>query len=64
MDPLTVIALTNAALSVLEKSIPVINDLKLQGLITKEAQEELLKKYESLKNTADGQFSGPHWKVE
>ncbi len=64
MDPITIIAAANAAMSLMEALVPQIRNLVSRGEITVEQQQELLKKYNSLKTQADGQFTGPEWEVK
>lgn len=61
MDPLTIIGMTSAAIAFLKEAIPQVRDMFERGEITKEQQEALLAEYTSLKEKADGQFSGPEW---
>lgn len=63
MDPITILAAANAGIALVEQLIPIIAQLKGSGLITVEQQQILLAKYNSLKDKADGQFSGPEWDV-
>lgn len=63
MSPLVIIAAANAALSLVETLIPKIQEWVQTGEITADQQADLLARYNSLKNKADGQFSGPEWKL-
>lgn len=63
MDPITIIAATNAALALAETLIPKIREMANSGEITPEDQLAVLSRYRSLKAQADGQFSGPEWTV-
>jgi len=63
MDPVSAIALTSAALSLVEQLLPVVDGFQKNGQISAEAQAELRAKFESLKTKADAQFSDPAWKV-
>lgn len=63
MDPIALLALINASLSLVEKSLPIVQQLKNNGEITPAQQAELLAQYESLKTQADGQFQGPEWQI-
>lgn len=64
MNPLAILATANAALSLLEQLLPLIDGLAAKGEVTPEQQAELLAKYNSLKTQADGQFTGTAWQVE
>lgn len=55
------IVLANAALALLEVLLPKIQQLTNKGEISAEDQQALKDKYLSLKNRADGQFTGPEW---
>jgi len=50
-------------LALVESLLPLLDIFKASGEITAEQQQELLDKYNSLKNKADGQFAGPEWQV-
>ena len=63
MNPIAILAATNAALSLAEQLLPLIDQLSAKGEVSAEQQAELLAKYNSLKTQADGQFSGPAWQV-
>jgi hypothetical protein len=64
MDPLTTISAVNAGLALVEALLPEITRLRLKGEITVEEQREVLRRYNSLKARADGQFKGPEWQIE
>lgn len=57
------ITAANAALALAEALIPKIRELARRGEITTEQQTELLRRVESLKAKAAGEFSGPEWQV-
>ena len=63
MNALGIIAAINAGLALVESLLPLLDIFKASGEITAEQQQELLNKYNSLKNKADGQFAGPEWQV-
>lgn len=63
MNPVAILAATNAALSLAEKLLPLIDQLAAKGEVTPEQQAELLARYNSLKTQADGQFTGPAWQL-
>ena len=56
--------LVNAALALIEKLFPVINDAVKNGQVTPEAQAELRTRYTALRTQADAAFNGPEWLVE
>ena len=58
------IILVNAALTLIEKLVPVINDAVKNGQVTPEAQAELRNRYTALRTQADTAFTGPEWQVE
>lgn len=53
-----------AAMTLIEELLPIIGDRVKSGTVTAAAQAELLNKFESLKARANGEFEGPHWKIE
>jgi len=61
MDPLSIIAALNAALSLSNSLLPLVEQFKQEGTITPEQQAEIAAKYKSLRDRADGQFAGPAW---
>jgi hypothetical protein len=61
MDPLTILSLTSAAMALLKEAIPQVREMFANGEITKEQQEKVLAEYNSLKERAESQFSGPEW---
>ena len=63
MDPITLLATINGALTLAEAALPLIDDAVQKGLITKEQQAETMAKYNALKARADGQFAGAAWQV-
>jgi len=63
MNAATTLALLKTLIDATGKLLPVVNEMFKQGLITKEEQEDLRQRYESLKNKAGEQFSAPHWQV-
>lgn len=63
MNPLLVINGVNAALALVEALLPTLQELKLAGQISAEQQQSVLDRYNSLKNRAEGQFSGPEWRI-
>lgn len=64
MNPITVIAAVNAGLALVEALLPLIRQMKLDGQISEQQQQELLARYNAMKIAADAQFSGPEWIVE
>jgi len=58
------IILVNAALTLIEKLLPVVTDAVKNGQVTPEAQAELRQKYTALRNQADTAFTGPEWNIE
>jgi hypothetical protein len=62
MDPVTLVATLNAALTLSNELLPIVAQYRAEGKITAEQQAALRAKYESLLNRANGEFSGPHWK--
>jgi len=63
MNPLQIIAITDAVLDLTEKVLSLVNDAKKGGIITTEQQLAVQTKYASLKTRADGQFAGEHWRI-
>ena len=63
METAAIIAALNGALSLSTTLLPLIQQLQQQGQITAQQQAALLAQYNSLKTQADGQFSGPEWKL-
>lgn len=65
MEPLTVLAMVNAALAFVEKALPKIREWTRNGEITAEQQTETLQRYQSLKQQLDApgnRFEGEHWR--
>ena len=58
------LAAVNAALDLVRVALPVIEQLRLAGVISVEQQREVRKNYQSLVTRADGQFSGPEWQID
>jgi hypothetical protein len=58
------LALANAAMVLLEKLIPILSEKFKSGEISAGEQASVLARYTSLKNRAEGEFSGTHWKIE
>jgi hypothetical protein len=63
MDPLTMVNALNAALTLSETLLPVIQQHVQSGEITAEQQGAVRAAYDRLRTRADGQFSGPEWVV-
>jgi hypothetical protein len=63
MDPITAISALNAALTLSEQLLPVIQQHVQSGTITAEQQAAVRAAYDRLRTRADGQFSGPQWQV-
>lgn len=63
MDPITALAVANAAISLAETLIPQIRAWVQSGEINAEQQAELLRRYTSLKAKTEGQFVGKEWEV-
>jgi hypothetical protein len=66
-NPLTAkvaIAAINAGIALIESLLPVIQRLRLAGEVSVDEQREVLGRYQSLKERADGQFKGPEWQIE
>jgi hypothetical protein len=63
MDPITILALINGSINLIETALPAIQQAVNNGQISVEQQAQLLARYNSLKAKADGQFSGPEWAV-
>lgn len=59
MDPLTMIALMNAALSVIETLGPKIQDMMNKNEITPQQQTDLLNRLSKLRG--GDLFTSPHW---
>ena len=63
MDPTTVIALLNGALSLSHQLIPIVAQFRAEGKMSPEEQARLMAAYNSLRTQADGQFTGPAWQL-
>ncbi len=63
MNSVAILAALNGAIEITTTLIPVVDQLKRDGLVTEEQQAAILAKYNSLKKQADGQFSGPQWEL-
>lgn len=64
MNPIAIVQLVNALFSMTEELLPQLSKMSKDGQITPEQQAKLIARYNSLKTRADGQFSGPEWKIE
>ena len=60
MDPITIMALANGLIGLLETLAPKVKELFNNGDITAEQQAELLKRIDALRVK---DYSGPEWKV-
>jgi hypothetical protein len=63
MDPITVLALANAAVALAQKAIPVIRDAFASGDIPDEEAAEWRKKYEALRALGGEAYSGPDYEL-
>jgi hypothetical protein len=63
MDPITVIALADAAIAFLNKAIPAIRDAFEGGEIPADKQAEVRRKYEALRAAGGAAFSGPEYEL-
>lgn len=64
MDPITTIAAASAAIDLVQRLLPIIDQMVKRGEVSAELQAEVRAKAESLKTQSEGQFSGPHWKID
>jgi polyhydroxyalkanoate synthesis regulator phasin len=64
MDPITIISIINASLTLVEQLTPQVKELFQKGDITAEQQKALLDRYNALKANIDAEFSGPEWQIE
>lgn len=63
MNAAAILAALNGALQLSTVLLPLVDQLKQTGEVTEAQQAEILAKYNSLKAQADGQFTGPQWKL-
>ena len=63
MSGLQVFTAVSAGITLLEELLPLLQAAKLKGEVTPEQQGEVLAKYASLKDRAEGVFAGPGWKI-
>jgi hypothetical protein len=63
MDPITIIALADAALVLINKAIPAIRDAFASGEIPVEKQAEVRAKYEALRAAGGAAFQGPEYEL-
>lgn len=61
MDPLTILAISNAMLAFLKIAIPQVKEWTNSGEIDATAQAKELAEFNSLKNDLQGHFTGPEW---
>lgn len=61
MDPVTVLAALNGALSLANTLLPVVEQYRKDGVISADDQAKVKAAYESLRTRADGQFAGAAW---
>ena len=53
----------NAAFLLIDALLPQLNELVRKGEVSVEQQAAVRAQYDSLKNKAEGQFSGAHWQA-
>lgn len=53
-----------AALELVERLLPIIEERVKSGQVSPEDQTKLRSKYEALRAKADAAFTGPEWAVE
>ena len=58
------IALAAAALTLLEKLFPRIEQMVQSGQITPDQQKDIRTRYASLRNAGDAAFTGPEWETK
>lgn len=61
MDPITAIAAASAAIELVERLVPLISGMVQKGEVTKEQQEALASRINSLRIRSGGEFKAPHW---
>lgn len=62
MDPITIVALANAALGMVEALMPQVAALFKNGEISVEDQKALLDRYNAVKAATESGFTGEEWK--
>lgn len=63
MDPITILALANAAIALAEKAIPVIRDAFASGEIPDEEAAAWRDKYNKLRALGGDAYSGPDYEL-
>jgi hypothetical protein len=63
MDPITIIALADAALALIQKAVPAIRDAFAGGEIPVEQQAAVRAKYDALRAAGGDAFSGPEYEL-
>ncbi len=63
MDIISIIALANAAIVVVEKAVPAIRDAFSRGDIPPEKQAQVRADYEKLRALGGDAFSGPEYEL-
>lgn len=58
------IALASAAIALVEKLIPKIQEWVKSGQVSPEEQKALFDKYNNLATSLDEMFNGDEWKIE
>jgi hypothetical protein len=61
MDPITILALANAAVALAEKAVPVIRDMFASGDIPDEEAAAWRVKYDALRALGGSAFQGPEY---
>lgn len=63
MDPITILALANAAVALAEKAIPVVRDAFAGGQIPDAEAAEWRRKYAALRALGGDAYAGPDYEL-
>lgn len=63
MDPVTILALVDGFLTIVEKLVPAIQQGVQSGQITVAQQKDILSRLDAIR-TGSALWSGPEWKVD
>lgn len=63
MDPLTLLALSSAAMKLVKDTLPLVRDSLNNGEVSAADQDKVRAEYESLRSQLGGEFQGEHWEL-
>lgn len=63
MDPLTIMALASATITLVKEIMPQVRDAINGGELSAEDEAKARAEYESLRKQLGGEFTGSHWEL-